>query len=69
MRGTTRPTSRTRGDGVGTRTDIAEAIRKGEEAGRTGQRPNVCPYPGTSLLRTAWIKGYASTAPRPSATT
>ncbi len=54
---------------MGTRTDIAEAIRKGEEAGRTGQRPNVCPYPGTSLLRTAWIKGYASTAPRPSATT
>lgn len=49
---------------MGTRADIVEAIRRGEEAGRTGQRPNVCPYPGTSLLRTAWVKGYASTAPR-----
>ncbi|MDX3214565.1 hypothetical protein PV318_03265 [Streptomyces sp. ME02-6991-2B] len=51
---------------MGARADIVEAIRRGEEAGRTGQRPTVCPYPGMSLLRTAWIKGYASTAPRAS---
>ncbi|MEU4092003.1 Rmf/CrpP fold protein [Streptomyces sp. NPDC026673] len=53
---------------MGTRVDIAHAIEQGAEAGRTGQRATVCPYPASSLLRTAWIKGYASTAPRPSAT-
>ncbi|MGW2066805.1 Rmf/CrpP fold protein [Streptomyces sp. NPDC001937] len=49
---------------MGTRADIADAIAKGAEAGRTGAAPTTCPYPRESLLRTAWIKGYASTAPR-----
>lgn len=44
---------------MGTREDIVRAVTEGAEAGRTGQAPTVCPYPRTSTLRTAWIKGYA----------
>lgn len=48
---------------MGTREDIVRAVRQGIEAGRRGDDPRTCPYPGTSLLRTAWIKGYASERP------
>jgi ribosome modulation factor len=48
---------------VGTREDIARAIQEGRETGRTGQPPTVCPYPRTSLLRPAWIRGYTETRP------
>jgi hypothetical protein len=34
---------------MGTREDIVKAVQQGAEAGRNGD----------SLLRTAWIKGYA----------
>ncbi|MFE4203949.1 MULTISPECIES: Rmf/CrpP fold protein [Streptomyces] len=44
---------------MGTRADIVRAVTEGAEAGRTGQEPTTCPYPRTSVLRTAWIKGYA----------
>ncbi|MGW7197228.1 Rmf/CrpP fold protein [Streptomyces chryseus] len=44
---------------MGTREDIVRAVAEGAEAGRTGQPPTACPYPRTSTLRTAWIKGYA----------
>lgn len=46
---------------MGTREDIARAVIEGTEAGRRGDPPNDCPYRG--VLRTAWIKGYARTAP------
>ncbi|MFJ3867902.1 Rmf/CrpP fold protein [Streptomyces nigra] len=46
---------------MGTREDIARAVIEGAEAGRRGDPPTVCPYRDT--LRTAWIKGYARTAP------
>jgi ribosome modulation factor len=46
---------------MGAREDIARAITEGAEAGRRGDPPTACPYSG--LLRTAWIKGYARTAP------
>jgi len=46
---------------VGTREDIARAVLDGMQAGRDGEAPTVCPYAG--ILRTAWIKGYARTAP------
>lgn len=47
------------------REEAARAIREGREAGTRGDRPTVCPYPATSLLRSAWVRGYAKTAPRP----
>jgi ribosome modulation factor len=46
---------------VGTREDIVRAVQAGREAGERGDPPTVCPYPRTSTLRTAWIRGYAET--------
>ncbi|XLX13000.1 Rmf/CrpP fold protein [Streptomyces flavusporus] len=34
-------------------------ILAGQEAGRRQESPLVCPYPRTSILRRAWIRGYA----------
>ncbi|MEU8989977.1 Rmf/CrpP fold protein [Streptomyces sp. NPDC048558] len=51
---------------MGTREEIVEAVTAGREAGERGDPPNVCPYPRDSLLRTAWIRGYAETRPVPS---
>ncbi|MEV6536790.1 Rmf/CrpP fold protein [Streptomyces sp. NPDC051639] len=49
---------------MGTREDIARAVAEGAEAGRQGLPPTACPHRG--VLRTAWISGYARTAPSPS---
>ncbi|MFJ2017239.1 Rmf/CrpP fold protein [Streptomyces nodosus] len=46
---------------MGAREDIVRAMQEGAEAGRRGDPPTVCPY--RDLLRTAWIRGYAQTAP------
>ncbi|MEU4467438.1 Rmf/CrpP fold protein [Streptomyces sp. NPDC024017] len=46
---------------MGTREDIARAVLEGGEAGRRGDPRTVCPY--RDILRTAWIKGCARTAP------
>ncbi|MGW6518551.1 Rmf/CrpP fold protein [Streptomyces sp. NPDC054962] len=46
---------------MGAREDIARAVIEGAEAGRRGDSPTDCPY--RDLLRTAWIRGYARTAP------
>lgn len=46
---------------MGAREEITRAVLDGAEAGRRGDRPTVCPYQG--ILRTAWITGYARTAP------
>ncbi|MCX5362884.1 hypothetical protein OG864_29740 [Streptomyces sp. NBC_00124] len=46
---------------MGAREDIARAVLEGAEAGRRGDPPTVCKY--RDVLRTAWIEGYARTAP------
>ncbi|MFI8817464.1 MULTISPECIES: Rmf/CrpP fold protein [unclassified Streptomyces] len=48
---------------MGTREDIARAVSEGAEAGRRGDPPTVCPYPRTSLLSGAWVRGYARARP------
>ncbi|WP_338146230.1 Rmf/CrpP fold protein [Streptomyces boncukensis] len=48
---------------MGTREDIVRAVTAGREAGERGDRPTVCPYPRESILRRAWIRGYAETHP------
>ncbi|MBI0374735.1 Rmf/CrpP fold protein [Streptomyces himastatinicus] len=48
---------------MGTREDIVKAVETGREAGRNGEQPTACPYPRSSALRTAWIRGYAETRP------
>ncbi|MGW4305080.1 Rmf/CrpP fold protein [Streptomyces californicus] len=48
---------------MGTREDIAQAVSEGAEAGRRGDPPTVCPYPRTSLLSGAWVRGYARARP------
>ncbi|MEV5086871.1 Rmf/CrpP fold protein [Streptomyces griseoincarnatus] len=48
---------------MGTRQDIVEAVEDGRRAGREGDPPTACPHPATSLLRTAWIRGYAEQRP------
>ncbi|MFG2650955.1 Rmf/CrpP fold protein [Streptomyces sp. NPDC048436] len=45
---------------MGTREDIVTAVTAGREAGERGDPPTACPYPLTSILSTAWIKGYAA---------
>ncbi|MFZ3569272.1 Rmf/CrpP fold protein [Streptomyces sp. BH034] len=44
---------------MGAREDITRAITAGAEAGRRGDPPTVCPHPRSSLLRSAWVRGYA----------
>lgn len=48
---------------MGTREEIVRAVTAGREAGRRGDPPTVCPYPRSSSLVTAWIRGYAETRP------
>ncbi|MEU4178194.1 Rmf/CrpP fold protein [Streptomyces sp. NPDC026589] len=48
---------------MGTREEITRAMSEGAEAGRRGDPPAVCPYPRTSLLRGAWVRGYARARP------
>ena len=52
---------------MGTREDITRALTEGAEAGRRGDEPTTCPYPRTSTLRTAWIKGDTRARPLPRA--
>ncbi|MEU3097207.1 Rmf/CrpP fold protein [Streptomyces sp. NPDC006967] len=48
---------------MGTREDIVRAVEDGRTAGRQGDPLTTCPHPATSLLRTAWIRGYAEQRP------
>ena len=48
---------------MGARVDIVRAIEEGRQAGRENAPSSSCPYPATSLLRTAWIRGYVETRP------
>jgi hypothetical protein len=47
------------------RQDIARAVADGTAAGRRGDQPATCPHPATSLLRRAWLAGYARGRPLP----
>ncbi|MER8042583.1 Rmf/CrpP fold protein [Streptomyces sp. NPDC094032] len=40
---------------------MIRAIVAGRQAGRQDAPVGACPYPPTSLLRTAWIRGHAET--------
>jgi ribosome modulation factor len=48
---------------VAAREDIARAIAEGNAAGKRGDLVKTCPYPRESLLRPAWIRGYARARP------
>lgn len=48
---------------MGTREDTTRAVVEGAEAGHRGDRPTTCPYPADTLLRAAWIRGYATVRP------
>ncbi|AFU62145.1 hypothetical protein SV1_5 [Streptomyces phage SV1] len=50
---------------MGAREDIARAVLDGAGAAREGKPPTVCPHPATSVLRTAWIRGYVRARPAP----
>ncbi|MEV7205723.1 MULTISPECIES: Rmf/CrpP fold protein [unclassified Streptomyces] len=47
------------------RGEIIRATVAGRKAGRDGERVTACPYPATSLLRTAWIKAFTEARPVP----
>jgi len=47
---------------MGAQVDAAQAVIQGREAATAGEPVTTCPYPRTSLLRTAWVKGYAHAA-------
>lgn len=48
---------------MGTREEIVRAVTAGREAGDRGDPPTACPYPLTTTLSTAWIRGYAERRP------
>ncbi|WP_445396451.1 Rmf/CrpP fold protein [Streptomyces sp. LE64] len=48
---------------MGTRADIATAVQEGRAAARRADPVTTCPHPATSVLRTAWIRGYAAARP------
>ncbi|ARX85635.1 hypothetical protein SMD44_05099 [Streptomyces alboflavus] len=48
---------------MGAHEDIVKAVTAGRTAGDLGDPPTDCPYPSTSTLRTAWIRGYAERRP------
>lgn len=48
---------------TGTREQITRAHSEGAAAGKAGEQPTACPYPRTSILRSAWIRGYARARP------
>lgn len=48
---------------MGAREEITRAVTAGREAGDRGEPPTACPYPASSTLRTAWIRGYAERRP------
>ncbi|MFJ5883468.1 Rmf/CrpP fold protein [Kitasatospora cineracea] len=48
---------------MGFRADIVRAVAAGIEAARDGRPATACPYPRGSLLRSAWVRGYARARP------
>jgi ribosome modulation factor len=47
------------------RTLLVKAIAAGAAAGKAGKPVTACPFEGKSLLRSAWIRGYARARPVP----
>ncbi|WP_371522749.1 Rmf/CrpP fold protein [Kitasatospora sp. NBC_01300] len=39
------------------------AVEAGRAAARAGQSVTVCPHPRESILRAAWVRGYAAARP------
>ncbi|MFE7634468.1 Rmf/CrpP fold protein [Kitasatospora sp. NPDC057518] len=39
------------------------AVASGRDAARSGQPITTCPHPRNSLLRSAWVRGYATAWP------
>ncbi|MEV7777807.1 Rmf/CrpP fold protein [Kitasatospora sp. NPDC088351] len=48
---------------MGFRADIVRAVAAGRDAARGGQPITACPHPRDSLLRSAWVRGYAAARP------
>ncbi|MGW2541089.1 Rmf/CrpP fold protein [Kitasatospora sp. NPDC001574] len=48
---------------LGFRADVVRATRAGRDAARAGQPVTACPHPRDSLLRSAWVRGYAAARP------
>lgn len=48
---------------MGAREEITRAVTEGRDAGSSGDDVRTCPYGRDSLLRTAWIRGYAEARP------
>lgn len=48
---------------MGTREGIARGVLEGTKAAEKDDPPTTCPYPRTSVLRTAWVRGYAGARP------
>ncbi|WP_078661184.1 Rmf/CrpP fold protein [Streptomyces sp. NRRL B-24484] len=48
---------------MGFRGDAVRAAAAGRDAARAGQSVTVCPHPRESLLRLAWVRGYAAERP------
>jgi ribosome modulation factor len=50
---------------MGFREEAVQALNAGHQAAIDGQPVTACPHPRGSILRTAWVRGYAQAAPRP----
>jgi ribosome modulation factor len=48
---------------VAERATMTQAIADGNAAGLAGAHVTTCPHPRGSLLRAAWVKGYARARP------
>ena len=48
---------------TGTREQITKATTEGKAAAEAGEQPTACPYPRTSILRGAWVRGFARARP------
>ncbi|WP_158516453.1 Rmf/CrpP fold protein [Kitasatospora sp. MBT66] len=48
---------------LGFRADAVRATRAGRDAARAGQPITACPHSRESLLRSAWVRGYAAARP------
>ncbi|MEU6238446.1 Rmf/CrpP fold protein [Kitasatospora sp. NPDC047058] len=48
---------------MGFRADVVRAAAAGRDAARAAQPITACPHPRESLLRSAWVRGYAAARP------
>ncbi|MFD7738408.1 Rmf/CrpP fold protein [Streptomyces sp. MJM8645] len=48
---------------MGFRADVVRTVEAGRAAARDGQPVTACPHPRESILRVAWVRGYAAARP------